>query len=429
LLYSLYINKNSIRGAIALKQSQSESEQLVTAEGLQDAFLAFNQLSDQLSQSYQSLQDQVATLNDELQASHSARIEELTEKERLAQRLQTLLAALPGGVIVLDGEGRVQEYNPAAVRLLGEPLQNQSWAAVIQRAFAPRPDDGHEISLLSGRRVTISTCPMGSEPGQILLLTDVTEMRQLQDRLNHQQRLASMGEMAASLAHQIRTPLASALLYSSNLKRQKLDDEARLRFSGKIFERLRYLESLVNDMLLFARGEKIDQQPVLITELLVDIENQLDARLSASQTQLAVSNNCQQALVSGNPKMLSSAILNLVDNAIQAMSQAEQAQSQITMRAECEAQDILIAIEDNGPGIALDKQQEVFNPFFTTRSDGTGLGLAVVKAIIHAHQGSIDLHSQPGEGCTFTICLPRLVGSKADNGTQSFESNLQTVTG
>lgn len=409
--------------------TQTQSDQSLNAEGLQDAFLVFNQLSDQLTKSYQSLQDQVATLNDELQATQSARIQELTEKERLAQRLESLLSALPGGVIVLDGEGVVQEFNPAAVVLLGEPLQNQKWSDVIQRAFAPRADDGHEISLVSGRRVTISTCPIESEPGQILLLTDVTEMRQLQDRLNHQQRLASMGEMAASLAHQIRTPLASALLYSSNLKRQKLDDETRLKFSGKVFERLRYLESLVNDMLLFARGEKIDQQPVLVTELLVDIENQLEAKLTATQTQLTISNQCQQALISGNAKMLSSAVLNLIDNAIQAMNQTKQQQRRISIHAECEQQQIQIAIIDNGPGIELEKQDQVFNPFFTTRSEGTGLGLAVVKAIIHAHQGTIDLQSQSGKGCEFTICLPRLLDERIERDISSFENIQQTVTG
>ena len=409
--------------------TQSQEEQSLNAEGLQDAFLAFNQLSDQLTRSYQSLQDQVASLNDELQASQSARIQELTEKERLAQRLESLLSALPGGVIVLDGEGIVQEFNPAAVELLGEPLENQKWSDVIQRAFSPRADDGHEISLVSGRRVTISTCPMESEPGQILLLTDVTEMRQLQDRLNHQQRLASMGEMAASLAHQIRTPLASALLYSSNLKRQKLDDASRLKFSGKVFERLRYLESLVNDMLLFARGEKIDTEPVLVTELLVDIENQLETKLSSSKIQLSISNHCQQALISGNNKMLSSAILNLIDNAIQAMSKTDEQQRLINIEAECEEQQILIAIKDNGPGIEVEKQHQVFNPFFTTRSEGTGLGLAVVKAIIHAHQGTIELQSQTGEGCLFTICLPRLVEQQHEQDDMSFESNIQTVTG
>ena len=174
---------------------------------LANAFATFNQLSDQLATSYKALEKQVSHLNSELKQTNDARIRELTEKERLANRLSTLLQALPGGVVVIDSEGRVQEYNQAAVDLLGEPLQSLSWASVIERAFAPRGDDGHDISLKDGRRVNISTCPMANEPGQILLITDVSEMRELKDKLNHRERLVAMGEMAASLAHQIRTHL------------------------------------------------------------------------------------------------------------------------------------------------------------------------------------------------------------------------------
>jgi len=185
------------------------------SEKLKDAFAIFNELSSQLTESYQQLETRVADLNEELQATRDERIRELTEKERLAGRLSLLLDVLPGGVVVLDGEGVIRENNPAAEALLGEPLLSIAWSEVISRAFAPRCDDGHEVSLVDGRRVNISTCPLGAEPGQILLITDVTEMRMLQDRLSQQQRLASMGETAASLAHQIRTPLSSAMLYAS----------------------------------------------------------------------------------------------------------------------------------------------------------------------------------------------------------------------
>ena len=202
----------------------------LSPEALQNAFRDFNQLSNQLASSYQALEQRVVHLNDELHRTQDARIRELTEKERLANRLSTLLQALPGGVVALDGNGIVQEHNQAAIDLLGEPLAGISWAQVIERAFAPRSDDGHDVSLADGRRVNISTCPMINEPGQILLLTDVTEMRALQDRLNQQQRLVAMGEMAASLAHQIRTPLASAMLYGSQLKSHKLEENKRSEF-------------------------------------------------------------------------------------------------------------------------------------------------------------------------------------------------------
>jgi two-component system sensor histidine kinase FlrB len=94
----------------------------------------------------------------------------------------------------------------ASEALLGEPLRGQLWINVVKRCFAPQHDDGYEVSLRDGRRVSVSTCPLGDHPGQVLLLTDVTETRSLQERLSQQKRLAALGEMAASLAHQIRTP-------------------------------------------------------------------------------------------------------------------------------------------------------------------------------------------------------------------------------
>ena len=147
------------------------------AQELQDAFGAFNQLSAQLSESYQQLEVRVAGLTSALETEQDERIKELTEKERVASRLASLLHALPGGVVVIDGVGNVQEHNPAAELLLGQPLLGLPWSEIINRAFCPRSDDGHDISLVDGRKVNISTCPLGTEPGQILLITEVTEIR------------------------------------------------------------------------------------------------------------------------------------------------------------------------------------------------------------------------------------------------------------
>src|SRR5690606_27203798 len=170
-------------------------------------------------------------------------------------RLQSLLDLLPGGVIVIDGQGVVREANPVALELLGEPLEGLLWREVISRSFAPRKDDGHEISLKDGRRVSIATRSLNGEPGQLILLNDLTETRRLQDQLARHERLSSLGRMVASLAHQIRTPLSAALLYASHLAEQVLPTEQQQRFAGRLKERLHELEHQVRDMLVFARGE------------------------------------------------------------------------------------------------------------------------------------------------------------------------------
>ncbi len=200
-----------------------ESDRLTPAEqggqkdkDLKQAFELFNDMSQQLMDSYHLLENRVTELNRELSSVSDQRMQELAEKEKLAHRLESLLNFLPGGVVVLDSSGRVSECNPAAIDLLGEPLEGERWRDVIARSFMPRRDDGHEVSLHDGRRISIGTRNLGAD-GQIILLTDQTETRRLQTELSRHERLSALVKMMSALAHQIRTPLSAAMLYSGHL--------------------------------------------------------------------------------------------------------------------------------------------------------------------------------------------------------------------
>ena len=377
------------------------------AQELQDAFGAFNQLSAQLTESYQQLEVRVAGLTTALETEQDERIKELTEKERVASRLASLLHALPGGVVVIDAEGKVQEHNPAAELLLGQPLLGLPWSDIIQRSFAPRSDDGHDMSLVDGRKVNISTCPLGSEPGQILLITDVTEIRYLQDRMGQQQRLAAMGKMAASLAHQIRTPLSSALLYVSNLKRQILSDEDRFVLTDKMTSRLRHLEQLIEDMLMYSREGKVGEEYFTSQSLLDELYQGLEPQLELTKTRFSSSNTKRDLVIHGNRQMLLSALTNLAMNAMQAMKESDKTETgKIEVEITNVNNDVCISLKDNGPGIPAELQEQIFDPFYTTRTQGTGLGLAVVKAVAKAHGGDVELKSSASKGCTFKVTLP-----------------------
>ncbi len=382
----------------AFKQEQNQQ--------LHDAFAAFNQMSQQLADSYHDLEQRVVKLNAELADAHSSRLQELTEKERVANRLQSLLCALPAGVVVLDGQGYVQEANPAATGLLGEPLLGEAWLNIIKRAFAPRADDGHDVSLRDGRRVSISTQSLGGEPGQILLLQDVTDTRLMQERLNRHKRLSDMGEMAASLAHQIRTPLASALLYTSHLNNDKLTTENRIRYADKIRSSLHHLEAQVNDMLMFARGGNAGNDKIVISDLLSAVEHSMEAQLVTADARLEVQCDTAKRSVTGNYDALLSAIQNLINNALQVCDNSCELMLSAELTVNAGVQGVVISLADNGPGIEQDMLEKIFEPFFTTRSRGTGLGLAVVKAVVHAHSGTIWAESEAGRGSTFRIYLP-----------------------
>ncbi|WP_256658706.1 PAS domain-containing sensor histidine kinase [Pseudomonas sp. LP_7_YM] len=376
------------------------SPEVESRQGLEQAFALFNQMSVQLTDSYGLLEARVTELKGELAVVSAQRMQELAEKERLANRLQNLLDLLPGGVIVIDGTGTVREANPAALELLGEPLIGMLWRHVIARCFAPREDDGHEISLKDGRRLSIATRSLDAEPGQLVLLNDLTETRHLQSQLARHERLSSLGRMVASLAHQIRTPLSAAMIYASHLTEQALNVETQQRFAGRLKERLHELEHQVRDMLVFARGELplTDRvSPQAIIEVLA----------SAAQTHVrdsAVRWQCDS--VDGellcNRDTLVGALLNLIENAVQ----ASPAGARVKIHAYNRGNTLRVCISDNGSGIDAAALARIGEPFFTTKTTGTGLGLAVVTAVARAHQGQVQFRSRPGRGTCAIVSLP-----------------------
>ncbi len=372
-------------------------------ENLRQAFEVFNRLSRSLTESYRELESQVARLNQELAAARSERLETLTEKEKLANRLQRLLELLPGGVIVVDGRGKIVECNPAAVHLLGEPLVGEEWNGILARRFLAAVDNPHERRLHDGRIVNISARPLGDEPGQILLLTDVSDLHALQTLLEQHKRLSAMGEMVASMAHQVRTPLSTAILYASQLGDDRLDPERRRRFSVRILERLRHLERQVDDMLAYAREGRFAMDPIPVAAFLRRLQRAAEPHFTAAAVRLDVVNRCRGVALLGNAEALEGAFLNLLDNALAVLGPG----GKVTVQAREDGDRICLSVIDDGPGMDEDTRRRIFEPFFTTRPDGTGLGLAVVASVVRAHGGTVHCHSRPGQGSAFHVCLPR----------------------
>jgi len=377
---------------------------------LQAAFDSFNLMSEQLTQAYQTLELQVSELKLELAQTEARRENEVAAKQRVTGRLEGLLTALPVGVVVLDVRGRVQECNPAAVDLLGEPLEGESWLDVIQRVFAPRLDDGHEVSLKDGRRVSIATRSLAGEPGQLIVLTDMTETRALQERLSRHQRLSALGKVSASLAHQIRTPLSAAMLYGEHLLSGELAPEQQQRFAGKMMSRLNHLEQQVRDMLVFARGDMPLANVLSTQELVAGLEAAMESPLAASQSYCQLENNALDGLLQCNRDSLIGAILNLVNNAIEVV--VKQAQIRITLDV-VNSQQLKICVTDQGPGIPAGILADVSEAFYTTKPQGTGLGLSVVQGVVRAHHGEFSIASSAAQGTCMTLLLPlKMSGSE-----------------
>jgi two-component system sensor histidine kinase FlrB len=314
-----------------------------------------------------------------------------------------IIDAMPNAVILLNSHGVVEYCNNNAETLLERPLKGELWRQLVNDVFAPKADDWHEVSLRNERRVRLDTSVVNDPPGQLIVLTDLTETRQLQNRIGHLQRLSSMGKMVASLAHQIRTPLSAAILYAQNLKQGSISAAKRERFSDKLVSRLHSLEQQVNDMLLFAKS---GEQPMLETVSTQQLLSQAIANTQnhAQQKSLRIETTAAgpDAMVRVNQTALCGALQNLINNAIDASGPGDT----VTLRTGAVDGDWAVSVSDAGCGISREKQKHIFTPFFTEKSHGTGLGLAVVQTVIKAHSGRIDWNSEPGEGSCFTLILP-----------------------
>lgn len=360
------------------------------AAQLAEAFALFNRASAELTDAYAGLQGQVGQLN---------------------ERLSVLMGALPAGVLVLDRQGTVLQANRAAQDWLGEAIEGTAWAALSQR-FVPTETPG-ELELGEGddaRRIAMSSTHLDSGEGSIVLMHDVTHTHRMQREAERNERLAAMGEMVAGLAHQLRTPLSAALLYTATLGKGQLPESERGRIADRAVERLRHLERLIRDMLLFARGDCLGREPVPVCALTEELAHTLEPIARQREIVFTHACECGTTRLMADRKALAGALTNLLENALQFTP----AGGTVSLLATCDAEQVSFVVEDTGPGISPDQQQRLFEPFFTTRAEGTGLGLAIARGVARAHGGEIDLASRLGEGSRFRLVVPLTAGVTAE---------------
>jgi len=356
----------------------------LNAAQLAEAFEQFNRVSAELTDAYAGLQVQVAQLN---------------------ERLSVLMTALPAGVVVLDRDGCIVQVNRAAQSWLGEGLEGEPWA-MAGTLFSATETPG-EMELdgegeSSPRRIAITATPLDSGEGSIILMHDVTQTRRMQREAERNSRLAAMGEMVAGLAHQLRTPLSAAMLYTASLGKPQLAEHDRGRVADRAVERLRHLERLIRDMLLFARGDCLGREPVPVCGLVEELAHTLEPLARDRGIVFVHECECGDTQLVADRKALVGALTNLLENALQFTPEG----GQVTLTASLGQRRVVFDVADTGNGIDPEQQQRLFEPFFTTRAEGTGLGLAIARGVARAHGGDIDLSSRAGAGTTFRLSVP-----------------------
>ena len=360
---------------------QPTDERLDTRQ-LAEAFRQFSEASEALTGAYAGLQTQVG---------------------QLTERLSVLMGALPAGVVVLDRDGRVVQANRAVEAMFSVPLAGVDWAvfSLAHLGATETPGEWQFESAGEMRRVTRVDATLESGDGRIVLLNDVTDAHRMRLAAERNERLAAMGEMVAGLAHQLRTPLAAALLYTATLAQQDMGPTDRERIGNRALERLRHLEKLIRDMLLFARGESLGREPFGICDLVAELTHTLEPLARAKGLVLESACACGDTALVGDRKAIAGALTNLLENAVQALD----AGGAIHFDAAADGALARFRVADNGRGIDPALQPRLFEPFFTTRSDGTGLGLAIARGVARAHGGDIGIDSDPGRGTVFTLTL------------------------
>lgn len=381
-------------------QAPAANDPAADSGNLAEAFRLFNKVSAELADTYQTLQSQVARLTAELAATNGALRQQYIEKAALTAKLTRLLEVLPAGVVVVDADDKVVEANPAAVSF-GIQMSN-TWTNTKQSTLQATAIPGE--FRIGNRLLALTTTALDASGAHLALLHDISETHQLKTQAQRHERLAAMGELAAQLAHQLRTPLAAALLYAGNLENPRLSDVHRVAIAQKTVERLRHLERLIQEMLLFARGEAseaLGRERFDAAALVTELAHTFEPLAARRRIQFIVSGKLS-GKIHANRKALVGALGNLIDNAMQA---AGDGVGVVELLLSTDAAYHRFRVRDNGPGIAAADLEHLFRPFFTTRAEGTGLGLAIARGIARAHGGGIEAISTTGAGAEFILTI------------------------
>jgi signal transduction histidine kinase len=268
-----------------------------------------------------------------------------------------------------------------------------------------------EISGAGDRRFLLTCSPVRQADGQVFLLelvSDVTEQERLRQRLAEVERLAAVGELAAGLAHEIRNPLAAILNAATLLEEEEtLSAEERASILEAVQTEARRLNTTLSDFLLFARPRQPTRQMGDIGKVVEHVSGLLqEERNGRAGVQVEVRVDPTIPRFAFDADQLTQVLWNIARNGVEAM----RGRGQLTLNVGRRDGEVLISVADTGPGIALDEQRRIFQPFISRKPGGTGLGLAIAQRIVTAHGGRIDVESAPEKGSCFTIRLPMLEG-------------------
>ena len=340
------------------------------------------------------------------------------------ERLDTVLDSLSEGIIVLNAEHSLVLANKYARRLLPpnihdqgkgifwKDLRDEKTAAFIEKTILSGDRaDGWEFTdeyIGNERLFSLSIFPLvkdGSISGSLIRVEDITEKRSREERMRRMENLASLSSVAAGVAHEIKNPLGSISIHVQLIEKLL----AGIKHSGKldkyinvVNEEIDRLNKIVVDFLFAVRPMQLDLRRRDINALIGETAELFSFELEAAKVKTELELEEKIPLIDFDSGFMKQVLINLIKNAIHAMPDG----GTLTIGTAIRDNSVFITVKDTGEGIPDENFPKIFEPYFTTRETGTGLGLTLVFKIVREHQGEINVKSSPGKGSVFTISLP-----------------------
>ncbi len=367
----------------------------VELEKLNAAFRTFSEASEKLQTYYQSLKNHIQYLSEELQKKNE-------QLKKTLGFLESVIQSMDEAVIVLDQDKRVIMMNRTAEELFGIKQSDAT-----EKATSSLPIEGDQtevvINTTKGERifyVSMSEVKTDTEnAGYVVLFRDITAIKEKEAEASRNRRLIAMGEMMATIVHELRNPLCSIELYASMLHRE-LEGTSYESLARGVSSGVQTLNNFLSNMLYFAkpRSPKLSDCDLntVVKEAISLISPVIQSR------NISIELNISNVLLKADAALLKQVIMNILLNAVQAMDSA----GKISIHSETSNGYLQLSIKDTGPGIDKSTLDRIFDPFYTTKDEGTGLGLSISLKIMQAHGGTISVRSTPGEGSTFILHFP-----------------------
>jgi signal transduction histidine kinase len=395
---------------------------------LTKGFELFSEETARLDAAYGELRQQFRAVNKKLEETNSRLSNKVQELHVLTSYLDNILSHMSQGLLFIDIEGNLTTYNQSAESILEKPRNEVLFQPFkehfndtilgfsIQSALSEKQAPRHSYATITfpdgkKRELEIETTFLLQKPsnspeldftqGIIILLRDISELRTLQVIASRHDRMQALGEMAAQVAHEIRNPLGGIKGFASLLTRDLKDEPDKQKMAQYIVEGTDTLDRLVVQVLNYSRP----LTPNLKETSLKDLLNEWVESIQASDTYNPLHRidlSSPDVLLPLDAGLFKLALTNLARNAFQAMEKS----GTLTIRSEIANGELFLTFSDTGTGIPQEHLKKLFSPFFTTKANGNGLGLAEVHKVVQAHGGEISVESESGQGITFTIKLP-----------------------